>query len=60
VYGIGYEDTDYGLGTYRNAVHYPLAGYHSVAEIEANYRWPSADWYDYSVLPSRSRARTTA
>jgi uroporphyrinogen decarboxylase len=29
-----------------------LAQFNSVAEIEANYRWPSPDWYDYSHLPA--------
>ena len=53
VFGIGYENTDYGMGHYRNAVRHPLAGYKSVEEIEANYRWPSPDWYDYSVIPGQ-------
>ena len=52
IYGIGYQDTDYGTGHYRDAVRFPLAGYDSVEEIEDGYRWPSADWYDYSVLPA--------
>ncbi|MEA3407309.1 MAG: uroporphyrinogen decarboxylase family protein [Chloroflexota bacterium] len=50
VYGIGYRDIDYGTGAYREAVYHPLAEYESVEEIEANYRWPSPDWYDYSDL----------
>ena len=53
VFGIGYESTDYGLGHYRNAVRYPLAGFDSVAAIEANYRWPSPDWYDTSAIPAQ-------
>jgi len=53
VFGIGYENTDYGLGHYRNAVRHPLARYRSVDEIEANYPWPSPDWYDYSVIPQQ-------
>ncbi len=57
MYGVGFEDTDYGMGTYRNSVRYPLAGYGSVAEIEANYRWPSPDWCDYSVLPEQVKGK---
>ena len=53
IYGIGFQNTDYGLGTYRDAIRFPLAEFNSIAEIEANYRWPSADWYDYSVLPDQ-------
>jgi uroporphyrinogen decarboxylase len=55
VFGIGYENTDYGLGVYANAVHHPLAPYNTVAEIEANYRWPSADWWDYSGIPVQAK-----
>ncbi|MEW6359988.1 MAG: uroporphyrinogen decarboxylase family protein [Planctomycetota bacterium] len=57
VYGIGYEDTDYGTGHYRNAVHHPLAGFKSVEEIEDNYRWPSFDWYDYSRIPDQIKGK---
>ena len=53
VFGIGYENTDYGTGHYHNAVRHPLARYRSVDEIEANYAWPSPDWYDYSVIPQQ-------
>ena len=53
VYGIGYQNTDYGSGHYRDAVRHPLAGYDSVEEIEANYRWPSQDWYDFSMIPNQ-------
>jgi uroporphyrinogen decarboxylase len=50
VFGIGYRNIDYGTGEYREAVYHPLAEYESVEEIEANYRWPDPDWYDYSDL----------
>jgi len=57
VFGIGFQDTDYGLGTYRDAVRFPLAEYGSVEEIEAKYRWPSADWYDFSALPEQVKGK---
>lgn len=50
VFGCRYEIADYGTGAYRECTYHPLAGYESVAEIEANYTWPSADWYDYSGI----------
>jgi len=53
VYGIQYRDADYGTGVYREVAVHPLAGYSSVQEIEANYRWPSPDWWDYTDLPSQ-------
>ena len=57
VFGIGYENTDYGTGRYRNAVRHPLAQYKSVAEIEANYQWPNRDWWDYSGIPEQVRGK---
>ena len=57
VFGVGYDNTDYGTGHYRNAVRHPLAGYNSVEEIEANHAWPSPDWYDYSVLPEQVKGK---
>ncbi len=53
VYGIRYRDIDYGTGAYREVAVSPLAGYTTVAEIEAHYRWPSPDWWDYSDLPAQ-------
>jgi uroporphyrinogen decarboxylase len=53
IFGIGYEDTHYPGGSYRNAVRHPLAQYETVAQIEANYRWPSPDWWDYSGVPAQ-------
>ncbi len=53
VFGIRYQRTDYGLGTYSDAVGHPWAQYETVAEIEADYRWPSPDWWDYSDVPQQ-------
>jgi uroporphyrinogen decarboxylase len=52
-FGVKYRDVDYGTGVYREVVYNPLAQYNSVAEIEANYSWPSPDWYDYGVIPQQ-------
>jgi len=57
VHGIGYEDTDYGTGHYRNAVYHPLAEFKSVEEIEDNYQWPSIDWYDFSGIPDQIKGK---
>ncbi len=57
VFGIRYEDTDYGLGTYRNAVYHPLAQYETVAQIEREYQWPNRDWWDYTGVPEQVAGR---
>jgi len=57
VYGIGYAYTEYEGGKYRNAVEHPLAEYETVEEIEANYTWPSPDWYEYSHIPEQVRGK---
>ncbi len=55
VYGIRYRMVDYGAGAYREAVSNPLAGYTSVADIQAHYQWPSPDWWAYDDLPAQVR-----
>lgn len=53
VFGVGYADTAYDGGVYSDAVYHPLAQYNSVEEIEANYQWPSPDWWDYSGVAAQ-------
>ncbi|TEU08041.1 MAG: uroporphyrinogen-III decarboxylase-like protein [Anaerolineales bacterium] len=53
VFGVKKRDVDYGTGVYSEVVSNPLASYTRVEEIEADYRWPSPDWYDYSDLPQQ-------
>ena len=53
VYGCKYRDINYGSGVYRELVNHPLGQYQTVDEIERNYTWPNADWYDYSEIPSK-------
>ncbi len=52
-FGCRFRDVDYGTGVYRESIHYPLAEFNSVAEIERNYQWPEPDWWDYSRLNAR-------
>ena len=54
-FGRRFRSVDYGPGAYRECVHFPLAGYSSVAEIERNYTWPTADWWDFSGVPAQAR-----
>lgn len=51
IFGVRYVKADYGNGSYSESANSPLAGFSSVEEIEAEYKWPSPDWWDYSHLP---------
>ncbi len=53
LYGCRSELVDYGSGVYSETVFSPLAQYDSLAAIEAEYRWPQPDWWDYSGLPAQ-------
>jgi uroporphyrinogen decarboxylase len=55
LFGCRQADISYGGGVYRECVGHPLAGYSTVDEVDRNYTWPSADWFDYSVLPGQLR-----
>ena len=50
VFGVHYRSIDYGSGQYSEAVTHPLAAFNSVEEIQANFRWPNPDWWDYSEV----------
>ena len=50
VFGCHYHTINYGTGEYSEVDNNPLAQYNSVEEIEANFQWPSPDWYDYSGI----------
>lgn len=53
VYGLRYRDVDYGSGVYPEADNHPLAEFATVEEIEAHYRWPDPDWWDYSGIAAQ-------
>jgi uroporphyrinogen decarboxylase len=50
LWGIEYKPIYFDGGEYLEPSLQPLAAYETIDEIEANYIWPSTDWYDYSVL----------
>ena len=52
-FGCRFRNIDYGTGVYRESIHYPLAKFDSVKEIQRNYQWPEPDWWDYSHLPEQ-------
>ncbi len=55
VFGVAHRDIDYGSGVYPETVSHPLAKCSSLAEVEATYRWPDPDWWDYSGIPAQAR-----
>ena len=55
--GCRYQNVDYGTGVYRECVYNPLAQFKSVDEIEANYRWPDPNWWDYSHIPDQIKGK---
>jgi uroporphyrinogen decarboxylase len=50
VFGCRFSWMDYGTGAYDECVHFPLADFKSVGEIEKNYSWPDPDWWDYDSI----------
>jgi uroporphyrinogen decarboxylase len=60
MYGRRYKHIAYsgGAGSYRECVYHPLARYNSVEEIEENYTWPTADWFDYSGISDQIKGKT--
>ena len=57
MHGCRHEDVDYGTGVYSECIYHPLAQYDAVEEIEDAYIWPTADWFDYSVVPDQIKGK---
>jgi len=55
IWGMRYRNIDYGTGAYSEVTNHPLADFDSVDAIEANYTWPTPDWWDVSHLPELIR-----
>lgn len=50
IWGVRHRQVAYETGVYSEPENHPLASYQSVEQIEALYRWPSPDWWDYSDI----------
>ncbi|MDP2990211.1 MAG: uroporphyrinogen decarboxylase family protein [Kiritimatiellota bacterium] len=50
IWGVKRKTVPYGAGSYSEIDYYPLANAESMDQL-AQHTWPSADWYDYTVLP---------
>jgi uroporphyrinogen decarboxylase len=55
LWGVRRRPVSYGSGSYDEIDFYPLAEARDAGDLE-EHRWPSPDWFDYSVLPERIAA----
>ncbi len=55
IWGVRRVPISYGAGEYDEIDYYPLAEADSPADLN-RHRWPTTDWFDYSVMPERIRA----
>ena len=55
IWGVVRAPVSYGDGAYDEIHHYPLGEAETPADLDA-HRWPSPDWFDFSVIPGRIRA----
>jgi uroporphyrinogen decarboxylase len=54
-FGCRYAEVAHAGGVYRECVGHPWAEFQTIADVERGYTWPSADWFDYAVLPRQRR-----
>ncbi|MEM2904125.1 MAG: uroporphyrinogen decarboxylase family protein [Candidatus Bathyarchaeia archaeon] len=54
-WGIRTRRMNYGTGAYDEVSYYPLSEARSIADLD-RYRWPRADWFDYSEMRSTAEA----
>jgi len=54
-WGVIRKPISYGPGSYDEIEHFPLGEAKTVDDLWA-HRWPSPDWFDFSVIPARAAA----
>ena len=55
IWSVRRKPISYGSGSYEEIDYYPLAEIQDVGYLDA-HRWPTTDWFDYSVIPERIAA----
>ncbi|MEW6357487.1 MAG: uroporphyrinogen decarboxylase family protein [Planctomycetota bacterium] len=55
MWGVRRKAVSYGSGEYSEIAFYPLGNASNIDDLAA-HRWPTTDWFDYSVLPDRIAA----
>ncbi len=57
VFGCRWQSVQYATGAYLECVEHPLARFTTVAQLEAEYTWPSLDRLDFAGLPGQLQGR---
>lgn len=55
IWGVKRRPVDFGLGSYHEIEHHPLAGDLRMDDL-ARRAWPVVEWFDYAALPARIAA----
>lgn len=55
IWGIRFQDIDYGTGVYREAANHPLADLKTVADVNA-YAWPRPEDHDFDAFRQKVKA----
>jgi len=55
MWGVRRRPVSYGSGEYNEIEFYPLADASEPGDLDG-HRWPTTDWFDYSVIPDRIAA----
>lgn len=55
MWGVRRKQFSYGSGSYSEIDYYPLKNASSIDDLD-KHRWPSTEWFDYSVIPERISA----
>ncbi len=58
IWGVKRKPISYGPASYSEIDFYPLRDARSVDDLN-KHRWPSTEWFDYSVIPERIAAAQT-
>jgi len=56
-FGRGFRRVENQTEAYEEVIYHPLAGFHTVQEVEDNYIWPTADWFDYSGIHAQLKGK---
>jgi uroporphyrinogen decarboxylase len=57
VFGCRWKMVQYATGAYLECVEHPLERFGSLAELKAEYTWPTVDRLDFSQIPQQIKGR---
>ena len=56
-FGIRHRLVENETGIYEEVIFHPLAEYKTVEDIQRNFKWPTADWWDYADIPNQIKGK---